>query len=252
MEYTYKVWPWATELKLVAGDKVDVDKEAMKKALTEFTALMEIHGKKKSAKGSVTFDEIVLFCKDTGAPILSDQDFGILKPNKTTRLVDMKVWVNVMLKPLTKKKGATPPEYFKSLLDGVKAKVALWDTKMKEANEKRAKEKAFTNLLANLYISCEEGKVDVVKKILSEKKELINVRNEMRGKATPFMAASGKGQKEVCKALMEMKADVNAEDGFEWTALNWAISGGDEDMQKFLKDNGGELGAGDMDEDEDD
>eukprot|EP00468_Gymnochlora_sp_CCMP2014_P002282 CAMPEP_0167755542 /NCGR_PEP_ID=MMETSP0110_2-20121227/8887_1 /TAXON_ID=629695 /ORGANISM="Gymnochlora sp., Strain CCMP2014" /LENGTH=259 /DNA_ID=CAMNT_0007641551 /DNA_START=52 /DNA_END=831 /DNA_ORIENTATION=+ len=252
-EYVYKIWPFNTELKLTKGDPVTIDKkakESLKTAFLDWMALLDTHTKKKSGKGYISFDEIVLFCKDTKVPTLTDQDFGQLKFNKTTRLVEYKVWANVLLKPLTKKRGGTPPEYFKSLLDGVKAKTEEWSKLMKAAAEARAKEKALTNFVANLYISCENGETEKVKKTLTEKKEFLNYANPMRGKSTPFMAAAGKGKLEVCKELLELKADINAEDGFEWTALNWAVSSGDTKTEEFLKANGGELGAGEM-EDED-
>jgi len=124
---------------------------------------------------------------------------------------------------------------------------------VKECDEKRAKEKAFTKMIANFYIACEKGDKKAVETTLAEQKDLdlINYHNTMRGSATPFMAAAGKAQKEICDFLLEKKASVNAEDTFEWTALNWATSEKNEDMVKYLTDKGGELGAGDMDEDED-
>lgn len=106
--------------------------------------------------------------------------------------------------------------------------------------------------MANLFIACETGDTKKVKEMILRDKALLNVRNAMRANATPFMAAAGKGQIKTCKNLLAMKADINAEDNFEWTALNWATSEQDKKMIEFLEENGAELGDGDMDEDDED
>lgn len=101
-------------------------------------------------------------------------------------------------------------------------------------------------------MACENGEVATVESMVKEDGKLLHVKNEMRANATPFMAASGKCQIEVCKKLLEMKANINAEDNFQWTALNWATQDQKQEMIKFLEENGGEMGEGEMDSDDDD
>lgn len=73
----------------------------------------------------------------------------------------------------------------------------------------------------------EEGKLDVVRKMLQEKPALIGTRDE--GEATPLHLAVSKSRTEIVKLLLEKKAEINAKDHLGETPLHLSISA-DEDL----------------------
>jgi len=58
---------------------------------------------------------------------------------------------------------------------------------------------------------------------------------------TPLMIASGKGNKEIVKYLIENGAKVNEKNGNCWTSLTYAFRNGHDDVANYLKENGASL-----------
>ncbi|ORX85328.1 hypothetical protein BCR32DRAFT_325484 [Anaeromyces robustus] len=59
--------------------------------------------------------------------------------------------------------------------------------------------------------------------------------------STPLMIASGKGNKEIVKYLIENGAKVNEKNGNCWTSLTYAFRNGHDDVANYLKANGANL-----------
>lgn len=253
--FVYRAWPFET-LKLVESVRDESKAEDICAEFSRFLRLVGSHGLKKSEDGWVSLDEVVSFCKDAGIATITEQQFNGLGPDKSTRLVSFAKWEGRIAKPLLHKKKPTPKSYHASLLEGVRALVnAAADTSYKSALA-RAKDDVWSTYVADFYKCCESGDdsktaFTSVLKAVKTHRLLVNYRNEMRGKATPLMVAAKANQFKVCEALIEKKADINAEDAFQWTALNWAVSNSNTSAEAFIRKHGGALGSGDMDSDDD-
>mmetsp|Transcript_7139 Transcript_7139/g.9935 ORF Transcript_7139/g.9935 Transcript_7139/m.9935 type:complete len:265 (-) Transcript_7139:176-970(-) len=256
--YVYKLYPWRDQFELKKGDAVELSKDKIKEAkeliMTTYMDLLDNYSRKRSAKGSIAQDEINFMCEDTGCPFIDDFEFAGLKPDKKTWLLDLKSWTNSMLKPLTAKKCGMPGEYYNSFIEGIKSKCEEWKKKVAEKDAEREKEKALKKYLTKLFdtIEAADSKPEDVKKVLEEMPEAVNAKFGSRAGATPLFAAAAKKRKDLCDLLLEMKADVNAQDNFKWTALNWAEENGNTDMMEYLESKGCEMGEGDDDDDDDD
>jgi ankyrin repeat protein len=87
-----------------------------------------------------------------------------------------------------------------------------------------------SNGFSPLTLACYNGNIDVVSVLVKHVKN-INVPSDS---GTPLMAATFKGNVEISKLLLDNKADVNATDISDNTALHYAIRFTNEAIIKLL------------------
>ncbi len=83
--------------------------------------------------------------------------------------------------------------------------------------------------------TCYEGSLDQVESLLQAGAE-VNAHDNFLGGSALILAAGGK-QKEICSLLLEQGADISAQSGYKWTALDIASSLAlNEDNEELLKE----------------
>lgn len=91
----------------------------------------------------------------------------------------------------------------------------------------------------SLFLAIKSGNLDTVKQLLTEK-ELVNFKEE-GSRITPLMEAAKSGQEEIARYLLQQGADVNARDILGESALIYAIEAGNVKIVQMLIDKGADV-----------
>ncbi|GAB5363608.1 hypothetical protein AAMO2058_000898300 [Amorphochlora amoebiformis] len=255
MSLKIKAWPWKAvlpkEFKAVEGASI-ADKEAKIGAIIEeFAAMVISHPLKKSSKDYASQDELNDFAKDAGIPLLEDDDYKGLKPDKKMNMVKIKNWKESVTKQLGGKKKGAPDTIVEDLLEKMKSAVGSMKTSVEAAIKKRAEEAAKLKTMNTFFNAIKAGDIKSLDSQLKANSWLLDVNHPQKGNSTPIMVAAREKQAGSIKWLLESKCDLTVTDSFDWTALNWAKDNDYEEGIKLLEDAGCEAAA-DEDEDEDD
>jgi ankyrin repeat protein len=93
-----------------------------------------------------------------------------------------------------------------------------------------------------IHEAVQGGDIEKIKVLLRDNPALINSTDEAFGR-TPLITAVDFGKKDVARALLASKADVDARDRNGWTALHHAADGGWGDLAELLLLNKADLNA---------
>ena len=102
------------------------------------------------------------------------------------------------------------------------------------------REQKFQENLKDLYKAISEDNVDKVKKLLEEEPELVNFRDENRGR-TPLFQAVEAGNLEIVKLFIYKGADANIIDKHNIRPISYAVCGKNKEIIALLIDNGAEV-----------
>lgn len=91
----------------------------------------------------------------------------------------------------------------------------------------------------DFLIACEEGKLDIVKKIIKSKK--ININFQLDNNKTGLIYASKNGHFEIVKLLVENNVDMNIQDINKNTALMFAVLYHNDNIAEYLITQGAKL-----------
>jgi len=208
---------------------------------------------KKSASKLMDKDMLDIWAADVGLGICPDEAYSALKPDKKMYMVKLDTWKNNMLSQFKKKK-APSEKIAGTICKKMEECLKKMKDDMKSNLERKAAEEARLKVINEFFDTVLTGDTSKIDECIKANAFLLNEPHPQKGNATALIFATRNKALGGVKHLIELKCDVNKQDNFNWTAMNWANEEEDDEKMKevikALTDAGCE--ANDDDEDDDD
>ena len=99
----------------------------------------------------------------------------------------------------------------------------------------------------DILTACRNGKVERVRQLIQDGKDVNTTRGDFFGGTTPFMVAADLGHDKVVHEFIKADIDVNGKDKYKRTALHWASWNGHSSVVISLSEVGANLNEQDED-----